>query len=277
MNFEGTIPGLPGATVRVVAELPDRLPGAEPAGMYIQAVENQLLIVMPGVARYLVHDGTTIEVAPEPGADAGAVAVYLYGSARSALIHQRGELPLHAATLMAPDAMSAIAMCGASGAGKSTLAAELSRRGWLLVADDTTRISWDGARAIAWPSHDRIKLWRDACKRIGLDTTKLERVRDGMEKFILRVPAHAEPVALFAVVELVIGGTPGACELTGAGNVELLSRHTFRPRQVRPLGRLAEHMRIVMQVASVVRVWQLGQARMLRPDELADAIEARVR
>ena len=32
-----------------------------------------------------------------------------------------------------------------------------------------------------------------------------------------------------------------------------------------------------MQVASVVRVWQLGQARMLRPDELADAIEARVR
>ena len=277
MTFEGSIPGLPGTTVRIVAELPDRLPGAAPAGMYIQACENQLLIAMPGVARYLVRDGMTIDVAPEPGADEGAVAVYLYGSARSALIHQRGELPLHAATLMAPDARSAIALCGASGAGKSTLAAELCRRGWFLVADDTTRVTWNGARAIAWPSHGCIKLWRDACERFGLDTTALERVRAGMDKFMFRVRAAEDPVALTHVVELVTGGAPGVTELNAAAVLDLLSRNTFRPRQVQALGKLAKHMLIVMQVASAARIWQLGQARALGPGELADALEAQLR
>jgi hypothetical protein len=275
MTFDGPVPGVPGAIIRTVRELPDRLPGAVPAGVYIQAVPGRLLITMPGVARYLVCDGRTIDVAPEPGADAGAVAIYLEGSARGALIHQRGELPLHAATLMAPDASCVVALCGASALGKSTLAAALSRRGWMLVADDLTRLAWDGDRPIVWPSRDRIKLWRDACERFGFDTDTLPRVRDGMEKFSVPVPARTGPAVLTDLVELVTG-TPERCERVGFG-IGVLTRNTFRPRQVRPLGKLAEHMGVVARTAGAVRIAQLGGARMQRPEALADALEARLR
>lgn len=276
VKFEGPVPGVPGAVIRIAAELPDHLPGAVPAGVYSQALENLLLIVVPGVARYLVSNGDTIEVAAAPGADEGAVATFLYGSARSALIHQRGELPLHAATLMPPHGEFAVALCGSSGAGKSTLAAELSRRAWILLADDTTPVTWNGAEPIAWPGHGHIKLWRDACERISIDTSQLKHARKGMEKFILPAPAHSNPVPLFGVVELVFGKAPRLGELSGIDKVNALSRNTFRPRQIRPLGRLADHMRIVTRIAGVVRAFQLAGARTATPGELADALEAQV-
>ena len=66
--------------------------------------------------------GATIDVATVPGADAGAVELFLNGSARAALIHQRGELPLHAATLLPPAGGGAVAISGTSGIGKSKFA-----------------------------------------------------------------------------------------------------------------------------------------------------------
>ena len=86
----------------------------------------------------------------------------LHTSARAALIQERGELALEATTLAAPGGR-AVALCGFSGLGKSTIAAALSRRGWLLLADGVTRVTWDGTTATAWPSHGVLKLWWNAC------------------------------------------------------------------------------------------------------------------
>jgi hypothetical protein len=272
MNLAGAVPGIPDAEVHLVKELPDALPGGASIGMYMQAAPNALLITMPRVARYLVRDGKTIEIAPEPDADPGAVAAYLYGSARSALIHQRGELPLHAASLVPPGASAAVAFCGSSGAGKSTLAAELSRRGWSLLADDTTRVSWDGSRPIAWPSREHIKLWRDACARLNLDPASLTRVRRQMEKFLIAVPTHGDAAPLSAVVELVSYGKAEMQEIETFERIAILSRHTFRPRQIRALGQMAGHMDIVSQVAGSIRAFRLGGARLAEPAKLADAV-----
>lgn len=276
MNFEVPVPGVPGAVIRLTPDLPDWLPGSMPAGLYSHARENELLIVMSGVARYLVRNGISIHLAPVAGADEGAINICLQGSARSALIHQRGELPLHASTLISPHGKFAVALCGSSGAGKSTLAAELIRRNWLLLADDTTRVTWSGAEAIAWPSQGRIKLWRDACDKMSLDTSKLKRVREGMEKFVVPVPSFNDPQPLFAAVELEPAGAAQLCELDAMGRIESLCRHTFRPRQIRPLCRLAHHMRIVTQVAGVVRALRFNGALTTEPAKIADMLETRL-
>lgn len=272
MRWEGPVAGIPGASVRCVAELPDHLPGSERAGLYAQAKPGQLLQVVPGVARYLARDGTTIEVVPEPEADASVVELFLNGAVRAALIYQRGELPLHAATLVAPGGEAAIAICGHSAIGKSTLAVELSRRGWLLLADDTTRITWDGARAITWPGRPAIKLWRDACDYIGQDTAGLQPVRAGMEKFFLPVASRDEATPLAAIVELSLSATPGMDVVSGAARMALLSENAFRPRQIRPLGRLEEHLRIVARIVGATRIFRLGGARSLAVAALADQI-----
>ena len=273
MDFDGPVPGIPGANIHRVNELPEHLPGGEPAGPHVQAKPGQLLLTVPGVCRYLVRDGTSIEFAPAPDADPGAVRLFLNGSARGALIHQRGELPLHAATLVPPGGETALAICGGSGAGKSTLAAELSRRGWLLVADDTTRITWNETHAMAWPSRDSIKLWRDACDTNDLDVAGLERVTAALDKYYLHVPALSQPVRLAAVCELLVDGQEPQGALSLGGKMSLLTRHTYRQAYIRPLGRQADFVRLVSLVANTCRIGQFLGGRSLPVRELADAVE----
>jgi hypothetical protein len=266
-----SVPGIPGATIRRVASLPEELAGAEEVGELVYARPGELLFSIPGAGRFLARDGSVIELLEEENADAGKVKLFLNGTARGALIHQRGELPLHAATLVPPGGDAALAICGASGAGKSTLAAELSRRGWTLVADDTTRVTWDGKRAIAWPSRDSIKLWRDACEARGVDCNTLEQVMRDLDKFYLRVPARDEPVSLGYIVELVTQGEPEAVVSAG-DKMALITRNTYRPHHIRPLGKQQEHVRAVAQIASVCAMHRLRGGGALPLGELADTV-----
>ncbi len=232
----------------------------------------------PASREFLVRDGKSIEVALQPDADPGLVTLWLNGSARSALIHQCGDLPLHAATLVAPGDNAAVALCGASGVGKSTLAVELSARGWLLIADDTTRVTWNGVHAIAWPSRDSIKLWRDVCDANDLDIAGLERVTMNVDKYYLRVPARDEAVRLATVVELLVDGhgQEQRIALSAGEKMAVLTRHACRQSYIRPLGRQADFARIVAQVASACRITRLAGARARPARELADAIEQAV-
>lgn len=262
--------------VREVADLPDHLPEAILTGSHLEAAPGMLLFEVPGIARYLVRDGKTIDVAVAPSAERAAARLFLEGSARGALIQQRGELPLNAASLVAPN-WKCVAICCPSVVGKSTLAAELCRRGWLLVADDITRISWNGTMAIAWPSHNRLKLWRDACEMVGANADHLQRVREGMEKYFLPVKATTTPAALSVAVRLRVAPQSGVDELPAVDRPELFLESTFRPRWIEPLGRQAEHARTVQQVAHGCRAIVLSGARERPIGELADHLAEAVR
>lgn len=271
MDFDGPVPGIPGATIRRVAALPDSLPGGRAIDANVWIAPDQVLLVFPGVGRFLAREGKIIEYAPNSDADPGSVLLLLNGSARGALIHQRGELPLHAATLTPPGADRALAICGPSGAGKSTLAAELSRRGWVLLADDTTRITTDEAGALAWPSRDRIKLWRDACERAGIDISSLDKVSAHLDKYYVRVPGRDRPVILSAVIELKLDGPATPLSLGEA--MALITRNTFRSSYILPLGRQADHVRMASKLAASCRILNLQGGSTRAVAELADAVE----
>ncbi|HEX3429379.1 MAG TPA: hypothetical protein VHT03_00720 [Rhizomicrobium sp.] len=262
--------------VREVDALPEHLEGGELIAPCTEARANALLFEVPGIARYLIRDGKSIDVALTPAADRAAVRLFLLGSARGALIHQRGELPLSAATLVAPN-WKAIAICCPSAMGKSTVAAALCRRGWLLVADDITRVSWNGSMAIAWPSSDRLKLWRDACEMVGENADALERVREGMEKYFLPTRAAATPAALHVAVRLRVATYFDSVEIAPAERAQLLAECTFRRHWVDALGRRADHARITTSIARTCRGVLLSGAREHPIEELADRLAELVR
>ena len=274
--FEGVLPGIPGTQVREVEGLPEHLEGGTPVALCTEIRPGALLFDIPGIARYRVQDGKTVEVAVAPNADRAAARLFLLGSARAAIIHQRGELALSAATLVAPNWKS-VAICCPSVIGKSTLAAALCRRGWLLIADDITRVSWNGTMAIAWPSSDRIKLWRDACERLGENADALERVRNGLEKYFLPVRAATTPAALSVALRLTIGQAVTVEEISAETRTQLLAESTFRPRWIAPLGRGPDHARTIVQVARVCRGAMLHGARNCAIEELADRVAELVR
>ena len=255
--------------VREVSSLAEHLEGAEAFAPFTEAAPNAFLFEVPGIARYLVRDGRTVDVAVSPDADRAAARLFLLGSARGALIHQRGDLPLSATTVVAPN-FKTVAICSPSTIGKSTLAAALCRRGWQLVADDVTRVSWNGTMAVAWPSTDRLKLWRDACEMMGQDAETLECVREGMEKYFLTVRAATTPTALHMAVRLRVAPYVDIVEIAPAERVDLLSESTFRPRWIDAMHRRTEHARLVREITRTCRGAILNGARERNIEELAD-------
>jgi hypothetical protein len=271
MNAPQAVPGIPGAFFHRLDLAPAPFTGGVVAGRHSIARTGTLFCTMPEIGTFLAQDGVSVEYREAPGADPGWVTLVLHGTARGALIHQRGDLPLHAATLAPPGGGPAVALCGDSGAGKSTLAAELARRGWALVADDTTRLAWDGSALIAWPSRPRIKLWRDACEAAGLNTDALERVTRDMDKYYLPVTGVAA-VRLGTIVELTSEASDGA--MGRSARLALVSRHTYRFQFVRPLGMEAQHMAMAARAVSNCAVVRMAGGRGYPLAALADAVEA---
>jgi hypothetical protein len=278
MTFEGQIPGIPGATVQLVERgtLPEHLSGGTQLGGWVEARPGQLLFSVPRLARFLVRDGEKISVDPAPDADPDAIELMVRGAGRGILIHQRGELALEAATLVAPDGRC-VAISSFSGLGKSTVAAVLCGRSWKLVADDITRVTWDSDAATVWPSNSTLKLWRDACEKLNIDFEKLGRVRAGVDKYHVPFTAAEKPIRLDAIVKLRMGPQAHAALIRGMARASILPECTFRTRLLQPLGRALEHSRIASRVNDACRIVVLTGARTAPAEELADRIDEATR
>lgn len=266
-----SLPGVPDSVVREVEELPSSIAGLSTIAPYTSAGPNALFFEVPRTARYLVSSGKTVECQVESGGDPSAVELFLHTSARGALIHQRREIPLNATTLIAPN-LQTVALCGPSPIGKSTLAAALCLRGWLLVAEDITRIAWNGTAAVAWPSAGAVKLWRDACEMLGFDPTKLTRVRESLEKYYAPVRSASAPSALGVIVRLRVAPASDVVELAPTMRADLVSESTFRPRWIDPLGCRIYHSRAAAQIGRCCRAVVLSGARERPVQELADRV-----
>ena len=266
------LPSLPDAIVAEVGSLPDRLEGGTKVGPYSEARPGAVLRVVPGLARFLARDGDRIDYAMEPGGEREAIRPLLHGALCAALIHQRGELPLHAATLVPPGGGAAIAVAGDKGAGKSTLSFALLRRGWTLLNDDLSRITLEGGRAVVWPGRGGVRLREDACERFGLPLASLSRIAGDPTKCLVEAPAATGgPLPLGAVLLLDrSGGQTGLERLRGAEAALLLTRNVYRPAYVGPLGMGAALMRTVGRAAACA----VARLRLdASPDEIADALE----
>lgn len=141
-----------------------------------------------GVARYRVSHGREIRIQPCPGVSFDVVRSWLVGPVFGILMHQRGDLPLHAASFEVDGA--AIALCGASGSGKSTLTVALSRAGFGVLSDDITVVRSRGDGPFeAFAGARLAKLWSESATHFGVETTMVDGRRE--QKLLLRLPAEA--------------------------------------------------------------------------------------
>ena len=143
--------------------------------------QGRARFAIDAVADYLVAHGTHITVAPRTARDDPAIRLFLLGSGLGFLCHQRGVLPLHAASVVVDG--TAICFAGASGSGKSTLTDAFARRGFAILSDDVSPIDGTGAAARVLPSLRRIRMWSDSLANAGWSQDDLERCRAGLEKF----------------------------------------------------------------------------------------------
>jgi hypothetical protein len=259
--------------IRRVDDLPDVLDDATRVGPYSTARPGMLLRVVPGVGRFLARDGETIEYCVDTHADPAALEALLEGGVFGALLHQRGDLPLHATTLISQDRTRVVALAGHSGAGKSTTAYELIRRGWMMVSDDLTRVTIEDGVPVAWPGRSRLRLLTDACDNFDIDIAALATAPNWPGKYVIDVERWPDPVALNAFVSLQRFDAPFQIEaLRGAAAARVLAEQTYRVHYVAALGKTRRHLELIAAVASRAKVLQTsGRAAVA---EVANAIVA---
>jgi hypothetical protein len=215
----------------------------------------------------------TIEVFVEEGADPDAVDALIHGGLLGALIHQRGDLPLHASTLVSPDRRRTLAIAGDTGSGKSTTAYELIRRGWKLLSDDLTRVTIENGFATAWPGRTRLRLMSDACETFGIDTAPLQPVPGWPGKFYVTTERWNDAAALSAMVSLQRDAGPiEISPLTGLSALTMLTAQTFRIHYVAALGRTESHFRLMTAMLASTAMFAVRGGRSIA--EVADVLES---
>lgn len=220
---------------------------------------SEYLFALPGIGRILIRNGDEVLVDPEPGADPSTV---LSGPLQAMLWHQRGLLPLHGSVVVV--GRQAIALCGYSASGKSTLAAMLAERGHAVIADDVCVIAPDMTQVLA--GSGRLRLWRDAIERLGVEPRALERAARDKEKYVLDCGARSatarHPLAAIIVLSRHQSGAVTIERLRGARAAGVLYRMVHMRRPASALARGPDIFAgLTRLVAAGVTVWRLRVSR----------------
>jgi len=249
----------PAVTIRAAA-VPAVLEGATKKGATWQIAGDRFLFQVPGVARFLLSGGREIVFETAAGVDAHDVSIFLLGTVFGILLHQRGEIVLHASAVRVND--KAVLFCGASGAGKSTLAAALAQRGFSLVADDLCAVTLaEGTAPTVQPDGRHLKLWAQAIERLDLAERRGAPVRNKLQKFFVEpAAALAEPLPLGAVYALREARPPHKPGIERPNVVDaalILRRSAYRPQMVNRMEQKADYFRAATTIANAAGIFNL--------------------
>ncbi len=216
--------------IRVDA-VPETLPGETQLAPWLAHAGGRLLVTIPNIGRILVESGQRIFVDKTPGALESDLRTYLLGSGLGALLHQRGNIPLHVGALLSP--AGAIAFTGPSGAGKSTAVATISQAlGWPVISDDVAVLSFDGEKVRLEGGVHRMRLWKDALERLNKVNGGLVRDIHRHDKFLiyedyLFVSGPQELTVLYELVPDMIHAEPKL--IRGAERFSMVANAVYRP------------------------------------------------
>lgn len=243
-------------------------------GLDFATTANSYFLEVDGVAKYSVTDGSTIVVEPikcekdgDHGPSAADVRLFLLGSCFGALLHQRGELPIHMSAVHAPSGVWGFT--GPSGAGKSTLAGWLHcRHGWQLVSDDVAVIRFQDGVPLVYPGPRRLKLWEQSLEAIGLNLGNAVQDLSNTPKFQLYLNSVLEfdraPLCELVLLERDSSGEkPRFQSLSGAASFDACIKAVYRPVFVGIFRDPAAFFRDIVMLCAGIRV-----SRFVRPWDL---------
>lgn len=231
------------------------------------AADDRFLLRAPGVGRFLLRGGREIAFEPEAGAQAADCAIYLLGTVFGALLHQRGQIVLHASAVVVDG--KAILFCGRSGVGKSTLAAALSVRAYPVLSDDFCAIHFnaDGEPHIATDSR-QLKLAAEAIDALGLERRRGASVLRGTGKYYVepRISADAADLSIGGVYVLARTHSQLPVKIeapTTAEALRVLQRNAYRHGIVKRTGQTRLYFEAAAAIARAAGVFRLTPPRDL--------------
>lgn len=245
-------------------KVPDALTDAVVRTDYYQASDNQFLLNIENVAKYLITNGKQILIDKYPEGNEDSVMVFLLGSAMGALLHQRGMLPLHASAIEFRG--KSIAFIGPSGIGKSTLAGAFQARNYRVLADDLCVITFDHAGLpTVLPGNPNLKLWSDSVIFLGKDVSDFRRVQSDINKH--KIPLLNSfcdtPVLLERIylLENSVNGQLSLESIQGERKLTILLENTYRSNYLLVNESILPYLKQCVEVAK-----KIGLKKVIRPE-----------
>ena len=230
-------------------------------------------LVVKGVGRYLVEEGSRISVEPLEGSSPDEVRLFLMGSVMGALLYQRGLFPLHGSAVETK--WGAMIFVGAQGAGKSTLAAQFLRRGYRLLSDDVCAVAAHGGALQVLPALAQFRLCADAYQR--LDSPREARFHVDKYQIPMNQGYCPDPVPLKAIHLLADcqEGGPQFQLLRGFERVQRLLENLYRPHFLEGQQTQGDLMQLAARIAQKATVASVSRRRDPHAiDGLVDFLEA---
>jgi hypothetical protein len=254
---------VPDVTIRF-GQVDRTRPESAVVGINGWATAEEVLLQFQGSGAFLIREGREIVIERDQEASDASVRVLLTGPALGVLLHQRGNLILHA-SCVARDGV-AIAFAADSGTGKSTLAAAFISRGFGLIADDIVAIDTEaaGGPKIS-PGFLQMKLSKESARSIGVDWNSL--VDLGLERE--KRGHRSQGVLMQASMPLrrIYLPADDTCEsiepLTAQNSFGEVVNHSYALAILSQTQTQSKHLRQAARVATAVPVCKLRRRRSL--------------
>jgi hypothetical protein len=176
----------------VHGEVPEHLVDSIPIANWIEVTKTECLFSVADKCRLIVSNGNRVTLDLFDGVPYEDIRPYLTTCGFATLAFQRQFIPLHVSAVETPRGVWLFT--GPSGAGKSTLSVALSKvTGWPLLGDDLAVLEFPDpnqspAGANCHFGVNKVKLWDDAAKSLGIDRDKLERDFFRPHKYHVMIP-----------------------------------------------------------------------------------------
>jgi len=177
--------GTPDVNIRI-GNIKEKLHNPLKKGIRYEVNKSEFLLKLDNIARFYAKNGEEIIIEPFKNYDTDDLRLFLLGSVFGALLHQRSHFVLHASTI--ETIKGAISFTGISGAGKSTLTKAFAKKGYKVLSDDVTSITFSEEEIpFVTPGFDKIKLWEDSAKHLGEDLKNARRIRKEIQKYNIKL------------------------------------------------------------------------------------------
>lgn len=150
-------------------------------GYQIQVSDKVVYIFLEDYNICRISNGCEILVNPNTGIDESILKALILCPALSILLHQRGNLVLHAGAVNIND--SAVAFLGNNGAGKSTSMLAFNKKGYPIITDDSLCLKFENGKPIVSPSYSRLKIRPDVITHMYGNSCSLPKTHIYSEKY----------------------------------------------------------------------------------------------
>ncbi len=165
-----------------------KLPSMHPTTIYRRGIkaffgqdDQGLYLDWASVASFRASGGNELVISPVV-TDGHMISLFTVSEALGLVLFQKGYFLLHASSVALGD--EAWCFMGMPGAGKSSTAAAFIKAGCRLLSDDLTAIKFDqSGKPVIIPAYPQLKIWEKTVTGLHYDTSGLEPVSEGVNKF----------------------------------------------------------------------------------------------